>query len=72
MDIEVKKYCLKYFEQIGGIESVKPEYRYRIKRAVVGLYTSLYKSNLIEKIKISSPMYPPINYMLGIKNKLEL
>lgn len=59
MDAEVKRHCIEYFEKIGGIESVKIEYRYRFKRAVVAFYTDLYESNLLEKIMKIVPTYPP-------------
>lgn len=75
MSPDVKKHCIEYFQNIGGIESVKPEYRVNLKRSVITLYTELEENGILSKMKMMFNLPPKEqmvdNYILhGVRKRL--
>lgn len=56
MSPKVKQCAIDYFESIGGIERVKPEDRYALKRSVITLLTELEEANIFNRIKAIYPI----------------
>lgn len=52
MSPEVRSKCQEYFKSIGGIESVKKKYRYKLIRSVLQLYLELETYGLISRCRI--------------------